>query len=183
MLPFFSSDNSDDIDTKYPDHVEEQIKEFSDNYKKRIEKENNHAERIKNYAYLSAAYFTGKTLLTLSISPMIIAVSVVIIAMIPSVSDLDGFNANYNNGLELQNMQKPLSFIFKALGAGFLAYGVLANYYTLKSMTERTYEVIDSQIQQYEGNNQPTTIPGSVGVIASIALAIAAFYFVPKRPK
>jgi hypothetical protein len=182
MLPLFS-DNAYDIDTKYPEHVEEQIKEFSNNYKKRIEKENNHAERIKNYAYLSAAYFTGKTLLSLSISPMIISIAVITIAMIPSVSDLDGFNANYNNGLELQNMQKPISFIFKIFGAGFLAYGVLANYYTLKSMTERTYEVIDSQIQQYEGSNQTSQIPDSIGVIASIILAIAAFYFIPKRPK
>lgn len=182
-LPFFS-DESNDLETQYSEEVKQQIDDFINQYKGNIQKELNHAQRIKNYAYLAAAYFTGKTLLAISLNPLIIAVSVVTVAMIPSLSDLDGFRANFNNGLEVENMQKIFSFFAKLCGAGFLAYGVLANYYALKAMTERTYEVIQNQINRYEGRNEPMMfmLPEGWGVVASIVLAIAAFYFIPKRP-
>ncbi len=182
MLPFFSNE-SEDIDTQYPEEIKKQIEDYVEQYKGSIQKELNHAERIKNYAYLAAAYFTGKTLLAISLNPLIISVAVITVAMIPSMTDLDGFRANYSNGLEVENMQNLLSFFAKLFGAGFLAYGILANYYALKNMTERTYEVINNQIHQYEGNQPNFQLPEGWGIVASIVLAIAAFYFVPKRPK
>lgn len=177
----FNGNNNEDIDTKYPEHIEVEINEYRQQLKTEIRKEAVYKERIDNYKYLATAYASGKTLLFFSLNPTLIFVSVWVIAMIPSVTDLDGFNLNFDRGLKVVNLQKPLGVILKAGGAAFLAYGVLQNYYGLKAITERTYTVIEGQIRQYEGSHESHDIPSTVGIIVSVLLALAAYAFVPKR--
>lgn len=169
-------------DTDYPEEVKEQIEQFKASYKAGIRKEVGVAERLTNYSYIAAAYFVGKTLIGITFNPTLTAVSVFSIAMIPAAKDLDGFKINYQNGrLEIDNMHKPFSVIAKVGGAGFLVYGVLNNYYSLKGATERTYEVIETQRKEYEGDKSPIFIPESMGLFISFLLMIAAYYFIPKR--
>lgn len=169
-------------DTEYPEDVQKQIAEFEANYFAEIRKEAGIAERLTNYSYVAAAYFVGKALIGITFNPTLTAVSVFTIAMIPATRDLDGFRINYHNGKpEIDNMHKPFSIIAKIGGAGFLVYGVLNNYYSLKSATERTYEVIETQRKEFEGDKSPIAIPQSMGLLISFLLMIAAYYFVPKR--
>jgi hypothetical protein len=170
------------VDTEYPEEVRAQIEEFKANYKAEISQEIGMAERLTNYSYVAAAYFVGKALIGITFNPTLTAISVFTIAMIPATKDLDGFKINYQNGrLEIDNMHKPFSVIAKVGGAGFLVYGVLNNYYSLKSATERTYEVIETQRKEFEGDKSPIFVPESMGLFISFLLMIAAYYFVPKR--
>jgi hypothetical protein len=170
------------VDTEYPEEVKEQIEEFKANYKAGISKEVGVAERLTNYSYIAAAYFVGKALIGVTFNPTLTAISVFSIAMVPALKDLDGFKINYQNGrLEIDNMHKPFSVIAKIGGAGFLVYGVLNNYYSLKSATERTYEVIETQRKEFEGDKSPIFVPENIGLLVSFLIMIAAYYFVPKR--
>lgn len=180
---FFNQQNKS-LDTEYPEKVQEQIEEFKASYKADIRKEAAIAERLTNYSYVAAAYFLGKALIGITFNPNLVTVSVVLIAMIPATRDLDGFRINFQNGKpDIDNMHKPFSVLAKLGGAGFLVYGVLDNYNNLKSATERTYEVIETQRKEFEGDKSPITMPQSTGLIISFLILIAAYYFVPKRDR
>jgi hypothetical protein len=178
----FLNQENKSLDTEYPEKVQEQIEEYKANYKVEIRREAAIAERLTNYSYVAAAYFIGKTLVAITFNPNLVTVSVVLVAMIPATRDLDGFRINFQNGKpDIDNMHKPFSVIAKLGGAGFLVYGVLNNYNNLKSATERTYEVIETQRKEYEGDKSPISIPQSTGLFISFLIMIAAYYFVPKR--
>lgn len=178
---FFQQENKVN-DTEYPEEVKEQIEEYKASYKAKIKREAGIAERLTNYSYIAAAYFVGKALIGITFNPNLVTVSVFLIAMIPASRDLDGFRVNFHNGkFDIDSMHKPFSVIAKAGGALLLVHGVLSNYNSLKAATERTYEVIETQRKQFEGDKSPVTMPQSVGLIISFLLVIAAYYFVPKR--